>query len=143
MGATMTTLTAVLKEIYEPSLQMQLNEETTTLKRIERTSEGVTSNVGGKYVVFPIHTRRNTGIGARLENEALPTPGNQTTLAAQVPLRYLYGGVEMTGQTFELAKSNPQAFISAMDLEMQGLKRDLATDNNRMVYGNGTGAIAT
>lgn len=143
MGATMTTLTGVLKEVYESTLQLQLNEETTALKRVERTSEGVTSNVGGKYVVFPIHTRRNTGIGARLENEALPVPGNQSTLAAQIPLRFLYGGIDMTGQTFELAKTNPQAFISAMDLEMQGLKRDLATDNDRQVFGDGRGYIAT
>jgi hypothetical protein len=143
MGATMTTLTGVLKEVYEDRLRLQLNEETTALRRIERTAEGVSSNVGGKYVVFPIHTRRNTGIGARLENEQLPTPSNQTTAAAQVNLRYLYGGVEMTGQTFELAKTNTQAFISAMDLEMQGLKRDLATDNDRQVYGDGRGAIAT
>jgi hypothetical protein len=100
-------------------------DEVTTLTRVQKTSEGVTSEVGGKYVVFPIETGRNSGIGARQEMEALPTPGNQSTKAARVGLRYQYGGVRMSGQTFELAKSNQQAFVSALDLEMNGLKSDL------------------
>lgn len=143
MGATMTTISAITKEIYEASLRLQLNDEMTTVKRVTRTSDGVTSDVGGKYVVFPVLTARNPGLGARQELETLPVAGNQTTLAARVALKYLYGAVQLSGQTFELAKTNQQAFISALDLEMQGLKRDLAVDFNRQVYGNGTGAVAT
>jgi hypothetical protein len=139
----MGTISALTKEIYEGTLREQLLDEVTTLTRVQKTSEGVTSDVGGKYVVFPIETGRNSGIGARLEMEALPTPGNQSTKAARVGLRYQYGGVRMSGQTFELAKSNQQAFVSALDLEMNGLKSDLGVDLNRQVYGNGQGALAT
>lgn len=139
----MTTISAITKEIYESRLRMQLNDEMTTVKRITRTSEGVAADAGGKYVVFPIHTARNPGIGARTELEALPAAGNQTTLAARVSLKYLYGSVQLTGQTFELAKTNVQSFVSTLDLEMQGLKRDLAVDFNRQVYGSGQGAVAT
>jgi len=142
MPATMTTVSALLKELYEGSLRLQLNDEMTMLKRVQRTSEGVTSEVGGRYVTFPIHTGRNQGIGARNENETLPTSGNQSTLAARVSLKYLYGSVRLTGQTFELAKTNQQAFMSAVDLELQGLKRDLAVDLNRQVYSDGTGQVA-
>ena len=142
MGTTMTTVSALTKEIYEGTLREQLLNEVTTLTRVQKTSEGVTSDVGGKYVVFPIHTGRNQGIGARLEMEALPTAGNQSTAAARVGLRYQYGSVRLSGQTFELAKSNSQAFVSALDLEMNGLKTDLGVDLNRQVYGNGTGALA-
>jgi len=139
----MTTISAITKEIYEKQLQLQLNDEMTTLKRVTRTSEGVSNDVGGKYVVFPILTQRNPGVGARLEMETLPVAGNQTTLAARVSLKYLYGAVRLSGQTFQLAKTNPQAFISAVDLELQGLKRDIQVDFDRQVYGNGTGAVAT
>lgn len=142
MPASLQTVSDITKEIYEGSLAKQLNDDTVTLKRIERTAEGTGQDFGGKYVVFPIHTRRNQGIGARNELEALPTPGQQSTKAARVGLKYLYGGVELSGQTFELVDSNRQAFISALDLEMDGLKRDLQKDLNRMVYGDGTGAIA-
>jgi hypothetical protein len=142
MPTTLSTVDAILKEIYEADVQYQLENRVKTLRRIEKTSEGVTSNVGGKYVVFPIHTRRNAGIGARREMENLPTPGNQGTASAQVGLAYLYGGVQMSGQTLKLVESNTQAFISALDLEMKGLKQDLAKDCNRQVYGDASGRIA-
>jgi hypothetical protein len=141
MGATLTTISAVAKELYEGSLNKQLNDETVTLKRVERSSEGVSSQVGAKYVNFPIHTRRNAGVGARREMEALPTAGNQSTAGCQVGLRYLYGSIRMSGQTLKLAKTNTQAFISALELEMNGMKSDLAVDFNRQIYGNGTGAL--
>lgn len=142
MPATMTTISAITKEIYEGSLRKQLNDETVALKRLEKTTEGVTSEVGGKYVTFPIHTTRNAGIGARNELEQLPSAGQQGTAAARVGLKYLYGRVRLSGQTMELASTNEQAFMSALDLEMQGLKDDLRKDQNRQVYGDGIGGMA-
>lgn len=142
MPASLATLSAMTKEIYEGTLNYQLNDEVKTLKRIERTSDGVGEDVGGKYVVFPIHTRRNQGIGARNELELLPLPGQQGTAAGRVGLKYLYGGIELSGQAMKLAKTKPQSFIAALDLEMQGLKRDLKKDLNRQVYGDGTGLVA-
>ena len=141
MPATMATVDAILKEVYEPSIQEQLNDEVVALRRIERSSEGVDSTVGGKYVVFPIHTARNSGVGARLESEALPVAGNQNFAQARVPLRYQYGRLQLTGQTIELADSNYQAFASAMSEEVTGLKDDVAKDLNRQIYGDGSGAI--
>lgn len=142
MPASLSTISALTKELYEGSLRKQLYQDTIAIKRIERSSEGVTSEVGGKYVTFPIHTRRNTGIGARNENELLPLPGQQGTAAARIGLKYQYGAVQLTGQTLELAKSNAQAFVSALDLEINGLKDDLRRDTNRQFYGDGTGALA-
>lgn len=143
MGATLTTATNILKEIYEPKIQDQLQNELTTSKRLEQTSEGVTSEVGGKYVVFPIHVRRNHGIGARLEMEQLPTAQNQGYASARVSLAYLYGSVRLSGQTMELAKTNGQAFASVLDQEMDGLQTDVAKDMNRQVFGTSVGALGT
>lgn len=143
MGATLTTATNILKEIYEPKIQDQLQNELTTSKRLEQTSEGVTSEVGGKYVVFPIHVKRNHGIGARLEMEQLPTAQNQGYASARVSLAYLYGSVRLSGQTMELAKTNGQAFASVLDQEMDGLQTDVAKDMNRQVFGTSVGALGT
>jgi len=143
MPATMTTVSAILKEIYEGQIQEQLNNDVVALRRIERSSEGITSEVGGRYVTFPIHTKRNSGIGARTELQALPVAGNQGTAAARVNLKYLYGIVRLSGQTLKLADSNFQAFSSALDLEINGLKADLAKDLNRQVYGTGNGVLST
>lgn len=143
MGATLTTLNAITKEIYEPGIREQLNNEVPMLKRIERTSRGTSNEVGGRYVTFPIHVRRNQGIGARNELEALPTAGQQGFNAARIGLKYLYGSVQLSGQTIALIDKNYQAFASGMDQEMSGIRKDLALDQNRQVWGNGTGVIGT
>lgn len=143
MGATLTTATNILKEIYEPRIRDQLQDWNKASKRIEQTSEGVSSEVGGKYVVFPIHIKRNNGIGARLEMEQLPTAQNQGYSRAQVNLAYEYGGIRLSGQSIELADTNFQAFATVMDEEVNGLQRDVSRDWNRQVFGTSVGALGT
>jgi hypothetical protein len=139
---TMSTVDGILKEVYEDSLQDQLQSEVLTLRRIERSSEGVTHEIGGKYVTFPIRTQRNHGIGARGESQALPPARLSKYVPARVRLKYLYGSLELTGQVFELADKNFQAFSSALDQEVEGLRQGLAKDNNRQVYGTPVGKVA-
>lgn len=141
MAASLATLTNITKEIYEGEIREQLNNDVLTLRRIEKTSRG-TTKVGGRYVTFPIHTKRNSGIGARLELEALPAAGQQGHESARVGLRYLYGAVELSGQAIKLIDEDYQAFQSSMEIELNGIKRDLARDMNRQVYGTGNGEIA-
>jgi hypothetical protein len=124
MPASLTTVNAITKEIYEPRIREQLQDEAVALKRIENSSDGVESQVGGKYVTFPV-------------------AGQQAYAAARISLRYQYGLARLSGQTMELVEKNYQAFASALDLEMTGLKNDLRKDLNRQVYGNGSGAVAT
>lgn len=140
---TMTVVDNILKEVYEDRLRDQLQSDVITLRRIEKTSEGVSEDVGGKYVRFPIRTSRNHGMGSRLENEALPNARTQGYASAQVNLSYQYGAIHLTGQTFELAERNPQAFASALQAEVDGLKEGLAKDMNRQVYGTSVGILAT
>lgn len=141
--ATMTTLDAILKEVYEGRIEDQINQETVARSRIERTSDGVVSTVGGKYVDFPIHVTRNTGVGWRRELELLPAAGNQGYAAVHVPLQYGYARTRITGQVMELAETSPQAFASGLDEEMTRVKDDIAKDENRITYGDGTGLLAT
>lgn len=142
MPASMQTVSAILKEVYQPGINDQLNNEVLALKRIKRTSKGV-DKVGGRDAYFAIHTTRNEGIGARNEMELLPTAGQQGYARGHVSLKYQYGGVQLSGQTFELASTDYQAFASAVDEELKRLREDLAVDLNRQVYGDGTGRLAT
>jgi hypothetical protein len=143
MPATLATVDAILKEVYGPGIETQLQNEVVLPRRIERTSDGVTSNVGGKYVDFPLKVKRNTGIGYRAEGGQLPNSGNQGYAEAHVPLKYGYGRVRYTGQLMELAKTNVQAFTNAVESENKGLKDDIAKDSARIIYADGTGLIAT
>lgn len=140
---TMTSVDGLLKEVYEDRVNDQLQSDIKTLRRIERTSEGVSHEVGGKYVTFPLRVQRNHGIGARNESEALPIPRRQRYVPARLKLKYLYGAIELTGQVFELARTNPQAFANALDEEISGLQQTIAKDTNRQVYGTPKGIIST
>lgn len=142
MVATMTTANNILKEIYEPKIREQLANWNRVTKRMEQSAENIESTVGGKYVKFATHIKRNNGIGARLEMEALPTAQNQSYAAAQVGLAYLYGSVRLSGQTFELAQTNEQAFASVLDQEINGVQTDLKRDLNRQIFGSSLGAMA-
>ena len=143
MPASLSTVSALTKEIYEPKLRLQLNDDSVLFSKIEKSSENVKNETGGRYVTYPIHVSRNSGIGARRENETLPVSGNQGTVAARVGLKYLYGAVGLSGPVMDLVESDFQTFINSVDFEMSRLKIDLKKDQNRMVYGNGTGAIGT
>lgn len=143
MAATIAAVTPYLKEVYRGKIRKQLNEEIVALKRITRSGAGVTSEHGGKYVTFPIHTRRNSGVGSRLEMEPLPVPGQQGHAAARVGLKYGYGGLQITGPTIELSDTDTKAFATAISTEVNGLKNDVKKDMNRQVYGTGNGAIGT
>lgn len=143
MPATLTTVDAILKEVYGPRIENQLQNECVGPKRIERTSEGVTSKVGGKYVDFPIKVKRNSGIGYRAEGAQLPAAGQQGYAEVHVGLKYGYGRVRYTGQLMELAQTNVQAFTSAVEAENEGLKDDLVKDSARIFYGDGSGLMAS
>lgn len=140
---TMTTVAPLLKEVYEKQLQDQLQSEQITAKRLESTTEGVTEEVGGKYVTFPLRVKRNHGIGARNESEQLPVARTQGYAQARVQLTYQYAAIEMTGQTFELADKNFQSFAAVMQEEIDGIKETLRKDTNRQMYGTPTGKLAT
>lgn len=144
MGATLTTASAVAKEIFEDyGVVGQLNSEAIALKRVESSGDGVeTDRVGGKYVKFPIRVRRNPGIGYRNENETLPTAGNQGYAEVRTQLHYGYGRLTVSGPVMRLIDTDVQGFVDIVDDEMEGLKDDLVKDSARIVYGDASGAMA-
>lgn len=143
MPATLATIESYLKEVYSDKIRRQLNDEIITLKRITRSGSGVSNETNGKYVTFPVHTRRNAGIGSRNEMDPLPVPGQQGYASARLALKSAYGGIQITGQAIDMADTDPKAFARSIDEEVDRLKVDVKKDMNRQVYGDGTGAIST
>lgn len=135
----LTFASEALKLVYG-DLHMQLRDKTPALDFIKASSSNITRN--GKEVVFDTHIGRNQGIGARNVREKLPTAGAQKYKQAHLYLKNLYGSIEVDGQLFEQAAEDYQAFINVVDNEIKGLRRDLAVDMNRQIYGDGSGTLA-
>jgi hypothetical protein len=135
----LTFASEALKLVYG-DLHEQLRDKTPALDFIEASSQHITQN--GREVIFDTHIGRNHGIGARGVREKLPVAGAQKYKQAHLYLKNLYGAIEVDGQLFEQAADNYNAFINVVDNEIKGLKRDLATDLNRQIYGDASGTIA-
>jgi hypothetical protein len=97
----------------------------------------------GKEFYVPLHTGRNNGVGYRAEGAALPTAGNQKYKQSTGNVKYLYGGIEITGPTIKAMRNDKGAFIRAVESEMKGLLRDLKDQRARALFGDGTGKLAT
>jgi hypothetical protein len=74
--------------------------------------------------------------------EALPAPRTQDYRDAQLRLSYGYGAIQLSGQSFELADSNVQAFAAVLDQEVDGMKEALRKESNRQAYGTSQGVLA-
>jgi len=139
-GQSILTFASEAIKLVYGDLHEQLRDKNPALQLIESSAANITRN--GKEVIFDTHIGRNQGIGARGVREKLPTAGAQKYKQAHLYLTNLYGSIEVDGQLFEQAAEDYQSFINVVDMEITGLKRDLAVDLNRQVYGNGTGSLA-
>jgi len=138
-GATLTTLSNVLKDMYLPPVVEQLNSEVLLLQILEARSQ----ELFGRQAVVPLHYGRSGGIGARPENGALPNPGNQAYNKAVYDLKYLYGRVRVTGPSMAKTRSEVGSFLEVLKSELDGIRVDLKKDTARQLYGTGDGKIAT
>ena len=137
MALTYSTADAVLKEDYK-DLREQLNQSTFMLSQIETN----TDDVVGLRAKLAIHRGRSSGVGARGDGGTLPTAANQGYSEVDVPLRFQYGRVQITGPTIAAMSKDRGAFTRAVKSEMDGIRNDLRRDVNRQVWGTSNGVIA-
>lgn len=138
MGATLATISNVLKNFYLGPVRDQLNGKVLALQLLQVDTE----NLEGLQAVLPLHTSRSAGVGARAELGTLPAAGNQVYAQAVYDLKYHYGRVQVSGQAIAKSASDAGSFLRAMRAELDMIKDDLALDFARQVYGDGTGQIA-
>ena len=137
-GATLTTLSNILKELYLPPVVDQINNEILVLSRWDVNKKDLV----GLQANVPLHTARSSGIGARPELGTLPTAGAQAYQKAVYDLKYLYGTIQVSGPSIQKSKNTSGAFLEAYKSELDGIKDDLMNDLARQFYGNGDGVIA-
>lgn len=139
-GQNLAIANVILKDVYG-DINEQINNATPALDGIKSTARNITQ-VGGLGIKFVAHVGRNTGIGARSEDEDLPEAGNQQYVDGQTGLKSFYGSVRLTGQVMAQASQNYQTFADVTSEEIERIRDDIAKDQNRQVFGDGTGTLA-
>ena len=137
MPATVTNMTNALKEFYLPRLQSTIPTDRILMTRIEKDTSK--TDISGKYAAVPVNIRPTQAIGARGDNETLPTAQNQTYVQVQIGFNYNYGTIRMTHPSIVSAKNDKGSFIRTVGAEMDGIRRDLKNDINRQLFGDGSG----
>lgn len=139
-SADLSTLSEIMKEVYDPVIEEQQNLEAMLWREFMDGDDPL----GGEGWFFENKMGGNQeGIGARAERGDLPDPGRQRWKQGKIYWKLLYGAFELTGPVIEAAKQNLHAFANARTSEIEGLTRDVIKDFNRQLYGDGIGVLAT
>jgi hypothetical protein len=140
--ASLTQFDAVLKTCYGPDfIAEQLNNKNAILERFDKnTSE---YEYDGKNFTFPAHYGRNEGIGSRASGSALPTAGSQSYKDIVIPRKESYGVIKINRDVIKASNKNSGAFAKVLSTEMKGLITDLKNNQNRQLFNDGLGTLAT
>ncbi len=137
---TLTTANNALKEVYLGVLSNQLNTSINPLlSRINQTS----SDVWGKEIRKIAPYGINGGIGAGTETGDLPSSAENNYEQFILSLKNLYGKLEISDKAIRASENSSGAFVNLLTNEMEGLIKASAFNFGRMLYGDGTGKLAT
>lgn len=137
---TLTSAENALKTVYLGVVSNQLNTEANPLlAKIKQTS----SDVWGKEVRKLAPFGLNGGVGAGTEEGSLPSAAGNNYVQFVSELKNLYGTIEISDKALRASANNAGAFVNLLNAEMEGLIKASAFNFGRMLYGNGSGTIAT
>ena len=139
MAMNLSNASSTMKTRYIGTIREQLNHATVLMDKIGRKDQ----MISGKNFTVPLHTGRNSSAATALsDGGTLPTAVQQSYTSTEVPYKYLYGRIQVTGPTIAATRDNAGAFVDALNAEVDGLMRDMKRDFNRQLNGNGTGWLA-
>ncbi len=137
---TTQTADSALKSYYLDIVSDQLNTGVNPLLAKIKQS---TSDVWGRDVRKLVRYGVNGGIGAGTEEGNLPTAGGNKYAQFVATLKNLYGTIEISDKAIRASANNEGAFVSLLNDEMEGLVKSSAFNFGRMLFGDGTGKLAT
>ena len=137
---TLSSAENALKSVYLGVVSEQLNTNSNAfLSMINKTDK----DVFGKEIIKLAPYGINGGVGAGSETGSLPTAGGHTHLQFKTPLKNLYGTISLSDKAIRASQNNKGAFVNLLNDEMESLIKASSFNLGRMLYGDGTGAVAT
>ncbi len=137
---TLQSAENALKTLYLGVVSDQLNTNANPLlAMIEQTSSDVWGKEIRKLAPFGI----NGGIGAGTETGDLPSSAQNNYAQFVLTLKNLYGTIEISDKAIRASQNNSGAFVNMLSAEMEGLLKASKFNFGRMLYGDGSGKLAT
>lgn len=139
MAVNLTNADKALKSYYLDAISQQLDNVSTFYAMIKKN----TDDVWGKEVKKLVCYGANGGIGAGTEEGNLPSASGVDYKLITLGLKNLYGRIEITDKAIRASENNAGAFVSLLNGETESLIRSSAFNLSRMLFGDGTGKLAT
>lgn len=137
---TLTTANNALQSFYLDAVAHQLNMEINPfLAQIKQH----TADVYGKDVKKVVRYGMNGGIGAGSEDGTLPTAGSGNYLVFTSSLKNLFGSIRITDKAIKASATDENSFVNLLNEEMEHLVKSASYNFGRMLFGDGTGKLAT
>lgn len=137
---TLTSADNALKSVYLGVVANQLNiNANPLLGKIKQT----TQDVWGKEIIKLAPYGINGGIGAGDETDPLPKAASNNYVQFRTTLKNLYGKIEISDKAIRASANNAGAFVNLLNDEMEGLIKASSFNFGRMLYGDGSGLLAT
>ena len=129
-----------LKDAYLGVVSEALNiNANPLLAKINQT----TTDVWGKEIIKLTSYGVNGGIGAGTETGNLPASAGNNYVKFVSDLKNLYGTIEISDKAIRASETNAGAFVNLLNAEMEGLIKASNYNFSRMLFGDGTGKLAT
>ncbi len=136
----LTSAQNALKDAYLSAASNILNTQTNPLfSKIKQSS----SDVYGRQIIKVAPIGINGGIGAGSETGELPTANGNNYVQLKTTLKNLYGTMEISDKAIRASANSNGAFVDLLSAEVEGLLNSSKFNLARMLYGDGTGAVAT
>lgn len=135
---TISNADKALKDYYLDAVTAQLNDGISPFfSAVEKNA----ANVFGKDVKIAV-VRGNCGsVLAGAEDADLPDPYKNRYLDITVPLKNLYGTIEISDKALRASGDGSGAFVNLVNAEMEGLISSAKQNFSRMLFGDGSGAL--
>ncbi len=137
---TLSSAENALREVYLGVVANQLNVAANPLLAQIKHS---TNHIYGKEIRKAAPIGINGGIGAGDEDGELPTTSSTTYASFTSDLKNLYGKFEISDKAFRATFNSVNGFINLLNDEMEKLVESSNFNLGRMLYGDGSGALAT
>lgn len=137
---TLTSAENALKSVYLGTMSNLLNTKTNALlAKIEQTQ----ADVYGNEIKTAVRWGINGGVGAGDEDGTLPAAAGNNYLQFKSTLKNLYGQISISDKAIRAGKDGAGAFTDLLNAEIEGLLESSKFNLARMIYGDGTGILAS